>query len=190
MVRSMQVNVKLDNWMDGGDIGSNSDGLVFQDLEEYRRRAGVYLIETSYNGSVEHWYVGQAGNLEERMGDYRQASGSRNTAREESTETRVASELMRALGRGRKARVRFLRRAEIQIPARLFAENDDPLTWMTNLDDTTVRVLVESAAVLHQTMSMAGPWEVRINRGGIRKSTDPSPSPLEDIFEGSLRCGP
>jgi hypothetical protein len=185
----MEVNIVMDDWREMGPILLAPTGLRLPDLTAVKKRAGVYLIETRHGRRVERWYVGESGNLAKRLNDYRLAAHDAGTARG-PTESRVARTLLDALNDGREARVRVLLKAGIRIPARLFDEDGNPLTWDASLDDTTLRVLVESAVVVHQTESMSGSWEIRLNRGGRRKSTKPTDSPLEDIFEGIRRARP
>jgi predicted GIY-YIG superfamily endonuclease len=180
----MQLTVAMDDWVDVGDLSSDRKGLVFPDLALYRGRAGVYLLETHDRGEVQQWYVGQSGNLFKRMAQYRRASKPKAMRmRKETTDVRIANGLMRALDSRREARLRFLLRVDVQIPERLVDDDDEPLTWGTTLEDTAMRLLAESAVVVHLTESMKGNWEVRNNRLPRRKGTKSAPSPLEGIFE-------
>jgi len=177
----MEIRIDLPDWTKVGPIGPGDEGTdVWPSDAHYKGKAGIYLIETAFpKEGREDWYIGQSGDLLDRFKHYRSAEADPESA---NTTARVAGKIRECLQNDGEVDLSVMLGAKIAIPDYYYDDDGEDLWANANLVSPTLRLLVESAAIVYKTEAMRGAWETRLNLSRAHKGTVTAPTPLDDLL--------
>jgi len=169
----MEIRIDLPSWTRvGAIVPGDEETCVWPPDSHYKGKAGIYLIETAFPTlGREDWYIGQSGDLLDRFKHYRSAKTDPDSA---DTTARVAGKIRDCLQNDGEVDLSVMSGAKISIPDYYYDDDGEDLWANANLDSPTLRLLVESAALVYKTEAMRGAWETRLNISRAHKGTVPA----------------